>query len=239
MRENKSIDIIIKHKNEALSKLENLIDRFIDTDPSKADKFSYWLEDYSAFLDKESNFNPKSLIRYKRGSIIKAHLGFNIGSEEGGLHYCVVLDNNNDFGSPVVTVVPLTSMKYQGRQMRKGEVDIGDEIYTNLLTKFKKSYAEIGERISRLQESANAGIEPDKRAIMSANKDLGAVRQVQKELSKMKFGSIALVGQITTISKIRIVMPKTKHDPLSGIRISDKALDNIDKEICKLFLKKA
>ncbi len=33
-----------------------------------------------------------SLRRYKRGEIVKVHLGFNVGSEEGGLHYAVVLD---------------------------------------------------------------------------------------------------------------------------------------------------
>ena len=52
-----------------------------------------------------------SLRRYKRGEIVKVHLGFNVGSEEGGLHYAVVLDKNNAKSSPVITIIPLTSVK--------------------------------------------------------------------------------------------------------------------------------
>lgn len=51
----------------------------------------------------------------------------------------------------------------------------------------------------------------------------------------MKCGSIALVNQITTISKIRIYDPKTDHDILSGIRLSNEKLDLIDDEIQKNY----
>lgn len=51
------------------------------------------------------------IIYYKRGEILKVHLGYNIGSEEGGLHYCVVLDKENSIYSPVISVAPLTSVK--------------------------------------------------------------------------------------------------------------------------------
>ena len=51
----------------------------------------------------------------------------------------------------------------------------------------------------------------------------------------MKKGSIALVNQITTVSKIRIYDPKTDHDILSNIRLSDEKLDLIDQEIAKKF----
>ena len=37
------------------------------------------------------------------------------------------------------------------------------------------------------------------------------IKKVEKEILKMKKGSIALVSQITTISKQRIYDPKTKH----------------------------
>lgn len=51
---------------------------------------------------------------YKRGNIVKLNFGFNIGSEYGGLHYGVVLDNHNAQSSPVITVIPLTSVKDNG-----------------------------------------------------------------------------------------------------------------------------
>ena len=57
------------------------------------------------------------------------------------------------------------------------------------------------------------------------------------EISKMKRGSIALVNQITTISKIRIYDPKKNKDMLSGITLSEESLDKIDYEIIKKFTK--
>ena len=57
----------------------------------------------------------------------------------------------------------------------------------------------------------------------SANKELDALTKMRQEVFKMKRGSIALVNQITTISKIRIYDPKTDHDVLSGIKLSVSA----------------
>ena len=51
----------------------------------------------------------------------------------------------------------------------------------------------------------------------------------------MKKGSIALIGQITTISKMRIHNPKNSNDVLSGIKLSNEKLDMIDNEIRKLY----
>ena len=81
------------HKEAAVKAISDYLDMLISSDdPGKADKFSYWLEDYVRFLKREVTFQPNSLKRYKRGEIIKVHLGYNIGSEEGGLHYAVVID---------------------------------------------------------------------------------------------------------------------------------------------------
>ncbi len=55
------------------------------------------------------------------------------------------------------------------------------------------------------------------------------------EVQKMKKGSIALTNQITTISKIRIYDPKTDHDVLSGVKLSNEKLDLIDNEIRTRF----
>ena len=62
--------------------------------------------------------------------------------------------------------------------------------------------------------------------------------KVSNEASRMKSGSIALVNQITTISKIRIYDPKTDNDILSHIRLSDETLNKIDDEIKKMFVYK-
>ena len=59
-----------------------------------------------------------------------------------------------------------------------------------------------------------------------------------KEIKSMKEGSIALISQITSISKIRIIKPTRTTDALSGIRLSDNSLNAIDQKISELYLGK-
>ncbi len=63
------------------------------------------------------------------------------------------------------------------------------------------------------------------------------LNEISNRLDKMEHGSIALVGQITTISKIRIYEPKHSNDILSGVSISNENLDKIDKKIVELYTK--
>ena len=63
------------------------------------------------------------------------------------------------------------------------------------------------------------------------------IKKVEKEISKMKKGSIALISQITTISKQRIYDPKTSSDILANLRVSNETLNLIDKKIKELFIK--
>lgn len=98
MSKPKSTSDLFEHKSKALQKIDDYLTNLIQSDEprdnGKADKLCYWLNDWMNFLSFEKDFSPKSLRRYKRGEIIKIHLGFNVGSEEGGLHYAVVLDKS-------------------------------------------------------------------------------------------------------------------------------------------------
>ena len=131
MARNTTKEELVTHKNSALKSLDAYLKDLINSPDKKtngkADKLSYWIKDWVTFLNFESKFSPSSLRRYKRGEIIKVHLGYNIGSEEGGLHYCVVLDKNNSINSPVITVIPLTSLKQDSdiKQLHKGDVYLG------------------------------------------------------------------------------------------------------------------
>jgi hypothetical protein len=58
---------------------------------------------------------------------------------------------------------------------------------------------------------------------------------MKKEADRMKQGSIALVGQITTVSKIRIYDPRYSKDALSKVRVSSDTLDLLDAKIQELF----
>ena len=48
---------------------------------------------------------------FKRGDIIKVNLGYNIGNELGGLHYCVVINKFDNPFNGTLNVIPLTSKK--------------------------------------------------------------------------------------------------------------------------------
>lgn len=247
MSTQKTDEELRKHKKMAISTMEAFLDDLITSnDPGKADKFSYWIEDYVRFLKKESYFKPSSLKRYKRGEIIKAHLGYNIGSEEGGLHYAVVLDRNNSIHNPVITIVPLTSVKNKEVLDKLGNdrIYLGNELYLSVNSKRSimakltaEKLADLRERLNNDQNSgeSTASIQTEVDALA---KEVDSLNKMGKELSKMKRGSIALIGQITTISKIRIYDPKTSYDVLHNIRLSNEKLDLIDAAIEYLYLGK-
>ncbi|AME04740.1 hypothetical protein AXE86_05870 [Selenomonas sp. oral taxon 136] len=58
---------------------------------------------------------------------------------------------------------------------------------------------------------------------------------LQREVSRLSLGSIALTNQIVTISKVRITDPVQGNSPLSGIRLDTEAMDQID-SVLKIFL---
>lgn len=230
------------HRADAINKLDSYISDLISSDDhklhGKADKLSYWLEDWTTFLAYEPQFVPSSRRRYKRGEIIKVHLGFNIGSEEGGLHYAVVLDKNNAKTSPVLTIVPLTSVKEHTdtSHLKSGSVFLGNELFTSLSTKISTTQKHTLNDLHLLTHFAKDS-SPDltNERIQALSDKLDFIKRMRLEILKMKKGSIALVNQITTVSKIRIYDPKTDHDILSNIRLSDEKLDLIDQEIAKKF----
>lgn len=247
MSKNKTKEELSQHKNEAISSLSDYLESLINSKDlklnGKADKLSYWITDWTNFLKFEPQFSPHSLRRYKRGEIIKVHLGFNIGSEEGGLHYAVVIDKNNAKSSPVLTIVPLTSVKSSTdiNSLKNGSVFLGNELFTSLNAKVSATYKHLTEEISFLEDvisdpnfkEMSPEFDDCKRRVKNCEIELSFLQRMRTEVLKMKMGSIALVNQITTISKMRIYDPKTDHDVLSGIKLSNEKLDLIDSEICK------
>lgn len=237
------------HKNKALSDMSSYLDGLINSDDTKlngkADKLCYWISDWCRFLDFEQHFSSKSLRRYKRGEIIKVHLGFNVGSEEGGLHYAVVIDKDNARSCPTVTIVPLTSVKpsIDITDLKNGSIFLGNELFINLNAKIsatsKHLYQELDLLNNILEKYKKDFIPFDindlENRIKYCNQELLSLGRMRTEVHKMKNGSIALVNQITTISKIRIYDPKTDHDVLSNIKLSNEKLDLLDNEIRKKY----
>lgn len=235
---------IIKNKNTAIKDLENYLNECILSDKKhqkKANLISYWLKDYTKYLSEEESFDSSTLKHYSRGDVIKANLGFNVGNEEGGLHYCIVLDKINSRKYSTLTVIPLSSIK-PNKKISNTSVLLGDELFKKLSQKCINLIHENGQRAIEIQKKLedfynkqipfkpNPG---DFETMQYAN----LAFKIGEEVKQMKSGSVALVNQITTISKQRIYEPKNDLNILSGIKISPENLDLIDKKIKELFLK--
>lgn len=276
-----------KLKANATNSLDSYLTSLLTNGDEKSLKkiklMSYWMKEYCGYLHNENNFKPEKLKRYERGDIIKVNLGYNVGCEEGGLHYAVVWDMKNSMYSDVVTVIPLSSVKKEGYSPRKQEVLLGDDLYKKLCDKCDKVFAkcksmlenDIKKHDAIIHEVLGLKIESEeiqfklktvsnKNKIMKLiyalyqvaektkvqdkevdelektmalnEKDYELLRKTKKEIGRMKKGGIALVGQITTISKMRIYDPKNSYNVLSGIKLSPNCLDEINKKFKELYL---
>lgn len=239
MSKDKSLTDIKQHCEKALKQLRAFLfnDMCTSDKPMKADKLAYWLQDYVYFLKSEPTFDPKKRPRYDRGALVKAQLGFRIGSEHGGLHYCIVIEDNPQ-RSPVVTVIPLTSLKpgKDLKKLRRGELFLGNELFRAVAAQAK---IRIAAAEKELQLSDALRREPKAESIPKLQNDVERkikhLKLTMAEIKKMKSGSIALLTQITTISKIRIADPTNKGGVLSDIKLSDSTLQKIDENIIQLF----
>ncbi len=252
----KDLKEVIENKNKTITGLNEYLDNCIIQDEKhmkKANLLSYWLKDYISYLKEEEKFNSYKLNEYKRGDIIKVNLGFNVGNEEGGLHYCVVLDKKNAKSYSTLTVIPLSTQKSTSKR-EKTIVNLGDDIYKNLEKKSKKMLEELSTNIScekiEMRELDNKFTTntDDERIIKDFKKQeiknkikeyeskLKQIEKVDNNIARMKKGTIALVNQITTISKQRIYDPKNDNDILAGISLSKEKMDLIDEKIKKLYI---
>lgn len=298
---------------------------FNELDSNRSNKTKYWLKDYIRFQREEikmSKIKNKGYKKYNKGDVIKAHFGFRVGREFGGLHYAIVIGGYENRKSDTLTVIPLKSAKANINIdfLRKGEFFLGHDVYDAVSRNLKVHLQKINEikalftdKIRNLdiinddvKELSNIAInincdENDKsdqntqinniiRArvltidisnklnyeyleLLEKCKEIGILKsevffkdnpisefrseeilahlknikkslerelkyidKLIKENDKMKeSGSIALINQITTISKIRIYDPKTSTDALNNIKISKENLIKIEREIKKML----
>lgn len=205
-------------KNIVIQQIDEFLNNEIEQDTKKTSNLVYWLRDYKNYLKQEKTFKARYLPLYRQGSIVQVNFGFNIGVELGGLHYAVVLSNNDNVKNESLIVVPLSSMKdgKTVRDLKKSEVYLGNEIYNLLELKIFKLKNE-------LYQSAMRGDE--------LKKKLQILDDCIKKFSKMKKGSYAKTSQITTISKIRVRDPLNRESPLYNIVINKELQEKINNNI--------
>lgn len=62
------------------------------------------------------------------------------------------------------------------------------------------------------------------------------LEKIGLEISRMKEGSIALVNQITTVSKMRIFDPRNLKGVLAGISLSEENMEKINQKVKELYI---
>lgn len=162
-----------------------------------------------------------------------------------GLHYCVVLDKKNVKSHSTLTVVPLNSKK-DYKKICNSDVYLGTNIFENTLKKARSVLKSINKELTyNIEEKmgeyykGNTLIKIDEQEAKQYHIEMQKIRNVEKiikELEKMKIGTVALVNQITTISKQRIYDPKNDSDILAGIKLSQENMKLIDEKIKKFFI---
>ena len=225
----------ILHKDSALKRLDNSFVKHIEKQEyKKSDILAYWIKDFSNYHDEEENFNPSNLRVFKRGDIIKVNLGFNVGNELGGLHYCVVISKKDNKKSGTLNIVPLSSFKENKKYNESTCLDLGDELYTSISNRQKNLANETTQEAHEILKIEPQNMEKsDLEKLKEIAQQLDYLAKINFEVEKMKHGTIALVHQITTISKQRIY----RTDMLKNIKLSNSSLDKIDKKIKELFTK--
>ena len=189
----------IARKDSSLKRLDVSFNKHIELQEyKKSNLLAYWIKDFSNYHDNEKFFKPNSLKFFKRGDIVKVNLGFNIGNELGGLHYCVVLNKNDNQYSGTLNVIPLSSAKENKEYNKNTCIDLGDELYISLEKRLNLEFSLVRKQLSELSTLNNS------EELKKISQNLEILNKTQKELDKMKHGSFALVHQITTISKQRI-----------------------------------
>lgn len=226
--EEKSISV--SHKDSALKRLDTSFNKHIELQEyKKSDLLAYWIEDFANYHDEEKTFDTTSLKVFKRGDIVKVNLGFNVGNELGGLHYCVVINKYDNPYSGTLNIIPLSSIKENKIYNPKTCIDLGDELFLLLSQKYSKESDKVDIALESLTNEDKRNVDKIKYLL----KKLDYLQKIAEEIKRMKHGSIAYIHQITTISKQRIF----KTPILSGIKLSNESLDLIDEKIKKLFTK--
>lgn len=227
----------IEFKDRTLNRLNETINKKIETDYKKSVLLTYWLKDYNNFLKQELTYKPNYQPSLKQGSIVQVNLGFRLGNEQGGLHYAIVLDKNDNKRKPIITVIPLSSIK-EGKKLHKTHVNLGTEVYNLIDIKTKQIIDSANNQInelSKLIKNKENDVKLEE-LIDKQNENIKYAIDCIKKTKNLKKGSYAICEQIITISKMRVYDPITTKDPLYNLIISEESMEKIKKIIKQNYI---
>ncbi len=220
---------VILHKDNSLNRLDLSFLKHIElSEYKKSELLAYWIHDFAEYHDEERTFNISKSGIYSRSDVIKVNLGFNIGNELGGLHYCIVLNKYDNSRNGALNIIPLTSRK-DNKKYDSSSVNLGKELYNIFQSKIEKEKLKLQQILVELEKIKNIPINIQS----TIEKEQKYIAKMEKEIGKMQKDSIALINQISTISKQRIFKDTVRRN----VKISNASLDLIDKQIIKFFTK--
>ena len=233
---------LLKFQRELLRKYCRYMKQLIKEQYKKAALLSYWLRDYLQYMKAESTFRPRFNISYQRGQIVYVNFGYRIETELGGCHYAIVLDIRNAKANPQLTVVPMKSKRDSITSYAAiYHVDLHEEVHLRLMEKslaiIDAETAHIHELIEHYGADGLKDTPSAAKELRNSKRLLEHAQQIREFAdNKLNHESIADVGQICTVSKIRIMHPTKKHDVLYDIRLSDETMQRVEEKIRHLYL---
>lgn len=122
--------VLSKFQGSLQDSIKELIASIGTKDAKRQGILAEWIHVWSVYLKQETSFDPSRFVPLKRGMIVYLHMGFNIGSETGGVRYAVVVENNNNPKSGTVVVVPLSSLSHgkTRESLHDSEVYLGNVV---------------------------------------------------------------------------------------------------------------
>lgn len=219
-----------KRKSTTTNVLNQLSNKIDQLDMKTARSLLFWLNDWALdILPNEKKFDYHSLIRYERGMIVESNFGFKVGSEQGGLHYALIIENDNSKTNRTITVIPLGSLPDDKNpsEIDDYEVFLGYGIFKDEIKKLKAEVKSLEKELKGLP------LEDPNREAKKKKLDKST-----KKLNKFSKGTVALVNQICAMSKMRIKTPKRSGDELFTFKLSNTKLKQIDRVIKKMYMTK-
>ena len=196
-----------------------------------------WCFKYSKFLRNEVN-NTKSHQRrkyktYKRGSIVYAKLGINIGNEFSGSHFCVVLDKKDNRFNSTLTVIPLTSKNNKFNTLVEEDlIQIFSKYINNQYQTLANNLLSIAQQHSSVESLKDSSV---KETIRENEHTFQKMQELEKRYERYSDKkTYANINQITNISKDRINV-LNEYDPIGQLHYSEHTLNQIDRAIVKQF----
>ncbi|MFX3930992.1 type II toxin-antitoxin system PemK/MazF family toxin [Streptococcus suis] len=271
MASGRTNDEIALYVAQTITELEEYLHHLTkngDPDDARADKISQWVESWTKYLKQEKKFNPRSIPAFKRGSIVYVDLGFNVGTEYGGIHYAIVLNKKDSRNNTLLHILPLTSIKETTDvdNLKYYQLSLSNEIHRLLIQKaqnniklitekkiiFEEKQEKIDQKIAELKsilkdqvvsedlnprfeeyfENELSNVTSEQQEVDKIVRDMTAqseyLEKLINKIKNLKMGSIALLNQVTTISKLRLLDPINKKSLLTDITLSAETLDIID-----------